>query len=56
MTATVGTVSLFLALALPLWGAGAPLLGARTGREGFFATARGAILGQFHAVVESLLK
>jgi len=47
MTATVGYSSLVLALALAGWGIAAPLLGARTGRQAFFASARGAILGQF---------
>jgi cytochrome c-type biogenesis protein CcmF len=47
MTATIGYSSLLLALALAGWGIAAPLLGARTGRQAFFASARGAILGQF---------
>ncbi|MBI3028650.1 MAG: heme lyase CcmF/NrfE family subunit [Candidatus Rokubacteria bacterium] len=50
MTATIGSVSLLASLALALWGIAAPLLGARTGRQGFFASARHAILGQFALV------
>lgn len=47
MTAAIGYSSVLLALALAVWGIVAPALGARTGREVFFASARGAILGQF---------
>ncbi len=50
MTATIGSSSLILALTLALWGAAAPVLGARTGRSAFFTTARYAILGQFGLV------
>lgn len=50
MTATVGYTSILAALALAGWGMAAPLLWARTGREGFFASARAAILGQFALV------
>ncbi|HEX9899197.1 MAG TPA: hypothetical protein VGC81_08210, partial [Candidatus Methylomirabilis sp.] len=50
MTATIGYSSLLLALTLAGWGIAAPLLGARTGRQAFFASARGAILGQFALV------
>ncbi len=55
MTATVGYTSLVAALALAGWGMVAPLLGARTGRDGFFASARGAILGQFALVTVAAL-
>ncbi len=50
VTAIVGYASLLAALALALWGSAAPLLGARTGRAGFFATTRAAIAGQFALV------
>ena len=47
MTATIGYTSILLALLLALWGIIAPILGSRTGREGFFASTRTAIIGQF---------
>ncbi|MBI4489931.1 MAG: heme lyase CcmF/NrfE family subunit [Deltaproteobacteria bacterium] len=47
MTATIGHSSILVALFLALWGITAPILASRTGREGFFASARAAILGQF---------
>lgn len=50
MTSTIGSASLLVALLLALWGCAAPILGAQTWRKGFFATARGAILGQFALV------
>ena len=46
MIATLGTASLILALALAGWGMAAPIVWARTGRDTFAASARGAILGQ----------
>ncbi len=55
MTATIGSASLLTALALACWGIAAPLLGARTGRQGYFASARGAILGQFALVTVASL-
>jgi cytochrome c-type biogenesis protein CcmF len=55
MTATIGSASLLTALALACWGVAAPLLGARTGRQGYFASARGAILGQFALVTVASL-
>jgi cytochrome c-type biogenesis protein CcmF len=50
MTAPIGSLSLAVALALALWGAAAPVLGARAGRPVFFASVRYAILGQFGLV------
>lgn len=50
MTAALGHVSIILALLLALWGIIAPIFGSRTGREGFFVSARAAILGQFFLV------
>jgi cytochrome c-type biogenesis protein CcmF len=50
MTGSLGYASLLAALVLALWGSAAPLLGARTGRPGFFASARAAIGGQFALV------
>ncbi|MCH8056162.1 MAG: cytochrome c biogenesis protein CcsA, partial [Deltaproteobacteria bacterium] len=47
MTATIGYTSILLALLLALWGIIAPILGSRTGREGYFASTRAAIMGQF---------
>ena len=47
MTGTIGYGSLVLALTLAGWGIVAPLLGARSGRPAFFASARAAIVGQF---------
>ena len=47
MTAMLGYGSILAALALAVWGMAAPLLGARSGREGYFASARAAIIGQF---------
>jgi cytochrome c-type biogenesis protein CcmF len=55
MTATIGYGSLLLALALAGWGIGAPLLGARSGRPAFFASARAAIVGQFVLVTAASL-
>ncbi len=55
MTAAVGYTSLLAALVLAGWGMAAPLLGARTGREGFFVSARAAILGQFALVTLAAL-
>ncbi len=55
MTATIGYNSLLLALALAAWGIVAPVLGARTGREAFFASVRGAIVGQFMCVTVASL-
>ncbi len=55
MTGTIGYASLLVALALALWGGAAPLLGARTGRSGFFASARAAIVGQFVLVTVASL-
>ncbi|HEX8012718.1 MAG TPA: heme lyase CcmF/NrfE family subunit [Casimicrobiaceae bacterium] len=55
MTATVGYASILAALALAAWGMAAPLAWARTGREGFFASARAAILGQFVLVTLAAL-
>ncbi len=55
MTATVGYASILAALALAVWGMAAPLAWARTGREGFFASARAAILGQFVLVTLAAL-
>ncbi len=53
MTAAVGHASVFLALVLALWGMTAPILGYRTGKAGFFSSARAAILGQFILVTLS---
>lgn len=47
MTATIGYASILLALIFALWGIIAPILGARTGQNGFFASTRAAITGQF---------
>ncbi|MFQ5851215.1 MAG: heme lyase CcmF/NrfE family subunit [Candidatus Binatia bacterium] len=47
MTATIGHTSVLIALLLALWGMIAPILGSRSGREGFFASTRAAIMGQF---------
>ena len=47
MTATIGYASILLALIFALWGIIAPILGARTGQNGFFASVRAAITGQF---------
>ncbi|MCZ6561988.1 MAG: heme lyase CcmF/NrfE family subunit [Deltaproteobacteria bacterium] len=47
MTATIGYASILLALIFALWGIIAPILGARTGQNGFFASVRAAIAGQF---------
>ena len=47
MTATIGYASILLALFFALWGIIAPILGARTGQNGFFASTRAAITGQF---------
>ncbi|MFQ5883427.1 MAG: heme lyase CcmF/NrfE family subunit, partial [Candidatus Methylomirabilales bacterium] len=47
MTATIGYASILLALIFALWGVIAPILGARTGQNGFFASVRAAITGQF---------
>jgi len=47
VTAALGHVSIILALLLALWGIIAPILGSRMRREGFFVSARVAILGQF---------
>ncbi len=47
MTATIGYASLVLALALAGWGVVAPVLGARSARPVFVASARAAIAGQF---------
>ena len=55
MIGTVGYASLLLALALAGWGTVAPLLGARTGRPAFFASARAAIVGQFALVTTAAL-
>ena len=50
MTATIGNLSLYLALLLALWGILAPIWGARSGRQIRFTTTRMAILGQFALV------
>ncbi|HEY2988914.1 MAG TPA: heme lyase CcmF/NrfE family subunit [Candidatus Binatia bacterium] len=50
MTAAIGHTSVLLALLLALWGMTAPILGYRTGKPGFFAATRVAILGQFFLV------
>ena len=50
MTATVGSLALWLALTLAAYGLVAASLGARTRREGWVASARGAVLAQFAAV------
>ncbi|MBI2989487.1 MAG: heme lyase CcmF/NrfE family subunit [Deltaproteobacteria bacterium] len=50
MTATIGHVSVVIALCLALWGMIAPIAGARSGRPLFFASTRAAILGQFFFV------
>ena len=55
MTAVIGHASVLVALALALWGIAAPLLGARSGREFFFSSARAAILGQFVLVTVAAL-
>jgi len=55
MTSTIGSTSLLLALLLALWGGAAPILGAQTERQGFFAAARGAIVGQFALVTVASL-
>jgi cytochrome c-type biogenesis protein CcmF len=55
MTGAIGYGSLLAALVLALWGSAAPLLGARTGRSGFFASARAAIVGQFVLVTVASL-
>ena len=47
MTATLGYSCILLALALAAWGIAAPILHARTGYQGFQASARYAIAGQF---------
>ena len=47
MTATVGHVSIILALLCALWGILSPILGARFGHERFYAGARMSILAQF---------
>ena len=47
MTAALGHASIILALLLALWGIIAPIIGARTGRQQFYASTRAAILGQF---------
>ncbi|MCZ6546751.1 MAG: heme lyase CcmF/NrfE family subunit, partial [Deltaproteobacteria bacterium] len=47
MTATNGYSTILLALIIALLGIIAPILGARTGQNGFFASTRAAITGQF---------
>ena len=47
MTATLGHGCVLLALVLAIWGIAAPILHARTGIRGFYASARYAIAGQF---------
>ena len=47
MTATLGYSCVLLALVLAIWGIAAPILHARTGIRGFYASARYAIAGQF---------
>ena len=47
MTATIGQISIFTALLLAIWGIIAPIIGSRTGRSGFLASTRAAIIGQF---------
>jgi cytochrome c-type biogenesis protein CcmF len=47
VTAAIGHTSIVLALLCALWGILSPFLGARLGRERYFATARIAILAQF---------
>ncbi len=47
MTATIGYASILLALIFAVWGIIAPILGARTGQNGYFASVRAAITGQF---------
>jgi len=47
VTATIGYSSIFLALLLALCGIVAPILGSRTGKEGFLTATRAAIVGQF---------
>lgn len=55
MTATIGYISILLALALAVWGMMAPIVGARTGRQGFFAGIWVSILGQFVLVTVASL-
>jgi cytochrome c-type biogenesis protein CcmF len=47
VTATIGYTSILVALFLALWGMIAPIVGFRTGREGFFVSTRATIMGQF---------
>lgn len=47
MTASIGHTSIILAFLLALWGIIAPIIGTRTGREGFLTSARAGITGQF---------
>ncbi len=47
MIASIGHTSIVLAFLLALWGIIAPILGARTGRDGFLTSARAGITGQF---------
>lgn len=50
MTATIGYASIVIALFLAIWGIVGPILGPRLSRDGYFATVRAAILGQFFLV------
>ena len=55
MTASLGHSAILVALALAVWGIVAPILGARTGRQRYFAGARAAIVGQFFLVTVAAL-
>jgi cytochrome c-type biogenesis protein CcmF len=55
LTASLGHSAILVALALAVWGIISPILGARTGRQRYFAGARAAILGQFFLVTVAAL-
>ncbi len=55
MSAAIGSLALWLALVLAGYGIAAALLGARSGRDGWAQSARGAVLAQFALVSLAVL-